>query len=179
MYRNPSRLVETKALKSSVVKSVNGLLRKIPALFTRTSTVPKRAIAASTTLAAVSCLPISPFTRIRLGEADNDLLAFRDVATTLYPFDRNPRTSPAPIPPDAPVTIAVFLSGICRSFLRTALGHRALESLRGSPAQGRVADCVAAHESCYRIPMRESCSANDSHQRVRRPTALVGFSPLP
>src|SRR5271169_1808181 len=105
-----------------MVMSVKGLVRRIPALFTRTSTVPKRLIAASTVLAAVSCLLISPSTRTKLGGTKpgeavifgtvSDRLASSDVATTLYPSFRKPSTKPAPIPPDAPVTIAVFLSDI-------------------------------------------------------------------
>ena len=57
MKKNPSTLIETRTSKSSMVKSVNGLVRQIPALFTRTSAVPKCWIAASTDLAAIPLLP--------------------------------------------------------------------------------------------------------------------------
>ena len=72
MWRNPRRLVETRSWKSSAVKSVKGLVRKIPALFTRTSMVPKCSIAASTALAAAPRVPMSPSTVMRPGEAVND-----------------------------------------------------------------------------------------------------------
>ena len=59
----------TRALKSSVVKSVKGLVKNIPALVTRRSILPKFSIAAATTLAAVSFFPISPAMRTRFDDA--------------------------------------------------------------------------------------------------------------
>jgi hypothetical protein len=41
-------------------------------------------------------------------ETSADCVAFRDVATTLYPRSTNAFTTPAPIPCEAPVTMAVF-----------------------------------------------------------------------
>src|SRR5208282_4382059 len=122
---NPSRLTDTRASKSSVVNSVKGLVRKMPALFTKTLTVPKFLIAASTALAAVCCMPISPSSRTRLPEAVSFRLASREVATTLYPSSRNASTKPEPIPPEAPVMMAVFLSGINNlSFLKVRTQYR-------------------------------------------------------
>ena len=90
--------METRASKSSVVKSVKGFFRKMPALFTRTSTVPKLLIAASTASAAVSWLPISPSSRTRLSELVSFRLASREVATSynLLPetLRLNPRQTP-------------------------------------------------------------------------------------
>jgi len=40
MYRKPRRLVDTRALKSSVVKLVKGFVENIPAFVTRRSMLP-------------------------------------------------------------------------------------------------------------------------------------------
>src|SRR5207237_10612757 len=59
-------------VNDSVVKSVKGLVKNIPALVTRRSIMPKLSIAAATTLAAVSFFPISPATRTRFDDAAKD-----------------------------------------------------------------------------------------------------------
>src|SRR5262245_28716035 len=109
-YKKPSRLVETSDLKSSAVYSVNGLVKKIPALLTSASMGPKQDSAVSTILAAVADLPMSPSTRATWSDAatsvDSD--TFRELATTLNPRSTNAFTIPAPIPCEAPVTMAVF-----------------------------------------------------------------------
>src|SRR3954469_18290804 len=53
---------------------------------------------------------MSPSIKARCSEAGSsfDFVAFRAVATTLYPRARNGRTIPAPMPCDAPVTITVL-----------------------------------------------------------------------
>ena len=57
-YRKPSTFVETSDLKSSVVYSVNGLVKKMPALLTSASIDLKRASAVSMILAAVAGSPM-------------------------------------------------------------------------------------------------------------------------
>src|SRR5450432_2958052 len=60
---------------------------------------------------------MSPSTSAIFAAAANEfaLVMFREFATTLYPRFRNASTSPAPIPREAPVTIAVFaVFAICK-----------------------------------------------------------------
>ena len=53
-------------------RAVKGFVENIPAFVTRRSMLPKFSIAAATTLAAVSCFPISPATRIKFDDGDRD-----------------------------------------------------------------------------------------------------------
>src|SRR4029077_6511085 len=82
----------------------------MPALLTSASIDLKRASAVSTILAAVAGAPMSPSTRATSLEAATsvDWVTFRELATTLQPRSTNAFTIPAPIPCDAPVTMAVF-----------------------------------------------------------------------
>src|SRR5438445_5648950 len=98
-------------LKSSVVYSVKGFGIKTPALFISTSIRPNRDTAVSTIVAAVPGWPMSPSTNATFAAAGNgfSLVMCREFATTLYPRFRNASTSPAPIPREAPVIIAVFV----------------------------------------------------------------------
>src|SRR5260370_7380979 len=89
---------------------MNGLVKKIPALLTSASIDWKRDRAVSTILAAVAGSPMWPSTRATWLEAATsvDWVIFRELATTLKPRSTKPCTIPAPIPCDAPVTMAVF-----------------------------------------------------------------------
>src|SRR5262249_4224715 len=109
--KKPASVVDTKVLKSSAVYSVNGFGIRTPALFISTSIRPNLETAVSTILAAVSGSPISPSTSATFEAAANGLalVMVREFATTLYPRLRNASTSPAPIPREAPVIIAVLL----------------------------------------------------------------------
>src|SRR5713101_5281473 len=82
----------------------------MPALLTSTSIDLKRVSAVSTILAAVAGSPMWPSTRATWLEAATsvDWVTFRELATTLKPRSTNALTIPAPIPCDAPVTMAVF-----------------------------------------------------------------------
>src|SRR5438270_12986018 len=82
----------------------------MPALLTSTSIDWKRDSAVSTTLAAVAGSPMWPSTRATRLEAATsvDWVTFRELATTLKPRSTNAFTIPAPIPCEAPVTMAVF-----------------------------------------------------------------------
>src|SRR3984893_4511802 len=82
----------------------------MPALLTSTSIDLKRDSAVSTILAAVAGSPMWPSTRATRSEAATsvDWVTFRELATTLKPRSTNPCTIPAPIPCEAPVTMAVF-----------------------------------------------------------------------
>src|SRR5437879_645492 len=82
----------------------------MPALLTSTSSDLKRDSAVSTILSAVAGSPMWPSTRATWSEAATsvDWVIFRELATTLKPRSTKPCTIPAPIPCDAPVTMAVF-----------------------------------------------------------------------
>src|SRR5438309_11091253 len=82
----------------------------MPALLTSASMDRKRDRAVSTILAAVAGSPMWPSTRATWLEAATsvDWVTFRELATTLKPRSTNALTIPAPIPWDAPVTMAVF-----------------------------------------------------------------------
>jgi hypothetical protein len=82
----------------------------MPALLTSASIALKRDRAVSTILAAVAGSPMSPSTSATWSEATTsvDWVMFWELATTLQPRSTNPFTIPAPIPCEAPVTMAVF-----------------------------------------------------------------------
>src|SRR6266446_1996832 len=82
----------------------------MPALFASASIDLKRASAVSTILAAVAGAPMWPSTRATWLEAATsvDWVTFREFATTLQPRSTDAFTIPAPIPCEAPVTMAVF-----------------------------------------------------------------------
>src|SRR5437899_10774996 len=82
----------------------------MPALLTSVSIDLKRDSAVSTILAAVAGSPMWPSTRASWLEAATsvDWVSFRELATTLKPRSTNPLTIPAPIPCDAPLTMAVL-----------------------------------------------------------------------
>src|SRR5262249_16718010 len=100
-----------------------GLVKKMPALLTRTSIDLKRDSAVSTILGAVADSPMWPSTRATLSEAATsvDLLTFRELATTLKPRSTNAFTIPAPMPCEAPVTMAVFLGALMVAYLQEIL----------------------------------------------------------
>src|SRR5262245_17094110 len=125
-YRKPSRFVETSALKSSAVYSVNDLVKKMPALLTSTSIDWKRDSAVSMILAAVAGSPTWPSTRATWSEAVTsvDWVTFRELARTLKPRSTNALTIPAPMPCEAPVTMAVFCWPLMVVYLEPGSGRR-------------------------------------------------------
>src|SRR6266481_8692807 len=152
----PSRLVETRARKSSAVYSVNAFTTKMPAFATTASIEPNFLRASSATLCAVSICPMSPSINARWSEAESslDFVAFRAVPTTLYPRARNAWTTPAPMPCDAPVTITVFRLLAIRSAQRfeprAKFGH---EDLRLFPRRevSAFVDLVVVDELGIRL----------------------------
>src|SRR5215831_13387401 len=152
MYRKPSRFVETSDLKSSAVYSVNGLVKKMPALLTSTSIDLKRDIAVSTILAAVAGSPMSPSTRATWLEAATsvDWVTFRELATTLKPRSANAFTIPAPIPCEAPVTMAVLCGPLIVVYLENVCHQR--NSIQGTAeARNNPSPSVGAFRS---VPSR-------------------------
>src|SRR6266704_603113 len=95
----------------------------MPALFTSASIDLKRDSAVSTILAAVAGSPMWPSTRATWLEAATsvDWVTFRELATTLQPRSTNPLTIPAPIPCEAPVTMAVFGEPVMVVYLENVL----------------------------------------------------------
>src|SRR5580698_2503586 len=77
-----------------------------PALLTSVSMRPKRSSAASMIRLAVAGSPMSPATVSRPGSADG--LILRALATTAQSRLRYPATRPAPMPREAPVTMATL-----------------------------------------------------------------------
>src|SRR4029453_18639383 len=82
----------------------------MPALLSSASIGLKRDSAVSTILAAVAGSPMWPSTKATWSEAATSLdwVIFRELATTLKPRSTNSFTIPAPMPCEAPVTMAVF-----------------------------------------------------------------------
>src|SRR3954464_8293997 len=105
----------------------------MPALLTSTSIEWKRDSAVSTTLAAVAGSPMFPSTSATWSEdaTSADWVTFRELATTLKPRSTNAFTMPAPIPCDAPVTMAVLpwllmvecLQSVYETDQKSGLGH--------------------------------------------------------
>src|SRR5882762_8509296 len=96
----------------------------MPALFTSASIDLKRDSAVSTILAAVagSATWLEAATLV-------DWVTFRELATTLKPCSTNAFTISAPIPCDAPVTMAVFCGLLMVVYLENILP---LETIRWS-----------------------------------------------
>src|ERR1700738_1991578 len=95
----------------------------MPALLTSASIDWKRDSAVSTILAAVAGSPMWPSTRATRSEAatSDDWVTFRELATTLKPRSTNAFTIPAPIPCEAPVTIAVVRELLMFGYLQKRL----------------------------------------------------------
>src|ERR1700730_7854214 len=108
----------------------------MPALLTSTSIDFERASAVSTTLAAVAGSPMWPSTKATRSEAATsvDWVTFRELATTLKPRSTNAFTTPAPIPCEAPVTMAVLRWLLMVGYLQA--GTCSL------PAEGRPDDSI-------------------------------------
>src|SRR6266478_10098164 len=102
----------------------------MPALLTSTSIDLKRDSAVSRTLAAVAGWPMSPSTRATWSEAatSEDWVTFRELATTLKPRSTNAFTIPAPIPCEAPVTMAVFGELLMVVYLETSCHQKKIHS---------------------------------------------------
>src|SRR5215831_6394844 len=107
----------------------------MPALLTSTSITLKRDTAVSTILAAVNGSPMSPSIRATWWEASTsvDWVIFRELATTLNPRATNAFTIPAPIPCDAPVTIAVFAELLIGVYLENIWTLEPAPSYRPAP----------------------------------------------
>src|SRR5262249_5150818 len=103
----------------------------MPALLTSTSIDWKRDVAAPTILAAVTGSPMSPSPRATRPEAPTsvDWVPFRELATTLKPRSTNPFTIPAPMPREAPVTMAVLGWLLMVGYLECLLAASGLDQL--------------------------------------------------
>src|SRR6267143_2849477 len=110
---------------------------KMPALLTSATMDLKRDNAVSTILAAVAGSPMWPSTRATWLEAVTsvDWVTFRELATTLNPRVTNAFTIPAPIPCEAPVTMAVFRGPFMVVYLENVL---LLETMRVGSVDRRL-----------------------------------------
>src|SRR6185369_4398269 len=113
---------------------MNGLVKKMPALLTSASIDLKRDNAVSTILAAVAGSPMWPSTSATWSEAATsvDWVTFLELATTLKPRSINRFTISAPIPCDAPVTIAVFRGPLIVVCPEHVLSQEAIRGSSGS-----------------------------------------------
>src|SRR5271166_4732847 len=141
----------------------------MPALLTSTSIDLKRDSAVSTILAAVAGSPMWPSTRATWSEAVSsvDWVTFRELATTLKPRSTNPFTIPAPIPCEAPVTMAVFGGPLMVVCLEN-VGNSRLDT---TPARGRRQYCAA------RTAGRPPADASAMHLRSHSVAAETATSP--
>src|SRR5580692_6165630 len=92
----------------------------------------------------------------------SDFLMLREFATTLYPRSRNDRTTPAPMPCEAPVTMTVFCLLAILLFLcsLSSLSYEQTVHL-GSSVPACSAAMYAAYQSgqfASRCPLCFSCS---------------------
>src|SRR5438094_6875021 len=134
----------------------------MPALLTSASIDSKRDSAVSTILAAVAGSPLWPFTSATWLEAaiSVDWVIFRELATTLKPRSTNPFTIPAPIPCEAPVTMAVFRGSLMIVYLENVMS---LEKFRWSGSEIRI-----QHDAVMCFPRFESgeCLVDIAHRKV-------------
>src|SRR5271154_5606675 len=95
----------------------------MPALLTSASIEWKRDSAVSIIWAAVAGSPTWPSTKATWLEAATsvDWVTLRELATTLKPRSTNAFTIPAPIPCEAPVTMAVFRGPLMIGYLKNVL----------------------------------------------------------
>src|SRR5262249_25906966 len=158
----------------------------MPALLTSTSIDRKRASAVSTTLAAVAGSPTWPSTRATWSEAVTsvDWVTFRELARTLKPRSTNALTIPAPMPCEAPVTMAVFCWPLMVVYLEPGSGrrsggsevrvqHDAVTGLAGLQAGESFVDLTHREGLGLRrhvVPRREVEHRLDRHRRARRRT---------
>src|SRR5579863_650589 len=114
----------------------------MPALFTRESTLPNCLTASPTTCSPAPGLEIS-LAIVRMPGSLNGLIDL-EVATTRYSRSLNPRTRPAPIPCEAPVTITTLLFTSCSDGLNDPLadGICRLQYHVGHGLWLREHDCV-------------------------------------
>src|SRR5580704_16318165 len=106
----------------------------MPALLTSASIDLKRDIAVSTILVAVASSPMLPSTKATRSEAATsvDRVIFRELATTLKPRSTNAFAIPAPIPWEAPVTMAVFDGPLMIAYLENVLSRKGVRFTRTS-----------------------------------------------
>src|SRR5438128_4773430 len=128
----------------------------MPALLTSASIDLKRASAVSTILAAVAGSPMWPSTRATWSVAATcvDWVTFRELATTLNPRSTTPLTIPAPIPCEAPVTMAVFGESLMIVYLENVLSVDQSDQKSASITMRQR----ALPDSAYSLGLSSSCN---------------------
>jgi hypothetical protein len=87
-----------------------------------------------------------------------DWVTFRELATTLKPRSTNPFTIPAPIPCEAPVTMAVFRGSLMIVYLQNVLS---LEKIRWSSGSEIRVDASVARTPFNRRPIEATAGRGD------------------
>src|SRR5260370_26264594 len=125
----------------------------MPALLTSMSIDWKRESAVSTILAAVAGSPMSPSTRATRSEDETsvDWVTRRELATPTKPCTTNRLTIPAPIPCEAPVTMAVFRGPLMVGYLENVLSPNDRAQIRWHEPE------ASARLGCTPEVLRRAC----------------------
>jgi len=139
----------------------------------------QRDSAVSTILAAVAGSPMWPSTRATWSEAATsvDWVTFREVATTLKPRPTKAFTTPAPMPCEAPVTMAVFC-GLLMIVTSKTGGHGSGYFTSGMPGWSAGRGPGAGQKKLRSLSAMGTSLMLASRRRIR-PSSSNSHSSLP